>query len=147
MATRGLIPMRVVLLGAATLLMSACSANRVCPMYRTVGGIGFDATAYVATHPTAAKLCLDHTDPARTPGPTVTAPPAGSCQPIDRVTIGADSAGKERFDLTITTASGTVLLHATPNVRVRYVDPDPGCGNGSYRGGVTIAADGSVTST
>ena len=123
--------MRVVLLGAATLLLSACGSGHVCPMYRIADGISFDATAYVTAHPAAAKLCL--------------AP--GACQPIDHVTIGADGPGTEHLDLTVTTASGTVLLHQTASVRVRYINPDPGCDNGADRGLVTIAADGSVTTS
>lgn|SRR5689334_6853115 len=123
--------MRVVLLGAATLLLSACTSSHICPMYRTNGGIVFDTTAYTAAHPTAAELCLS----------------PGACQPIDRVFVPTTEPGTERLDLTVTTASGEVLLHATTDVRIRYRGGTAGCDNGSVGGDVTIAADGTVTSS
>jgi len=100
-------------------------------MHRTVGGIRFDATAYVATHPAAAQLCLS----------------PDSCRPIDRASVPATDPGTERLDFTVTTASGEVLLHATAAVRVSYHRGSHGCDNGFVSGDVTIAADGSVTSS
>lgn len=92
------------------------------------GGLTVDASAYVTAHPSAAKLCL-------TPG---------ACRPIGRFTIPGGGLGPHHLDLTVTTATGTVLLHTTAIVRLHHVDPDPGCDNGFDAGSVTIAADGSV---
>ncbi|WP_157437741.1 hypothetical protein [Actinoplanes subtropicus] len=125
--------MRVVLLGAAVLLLSACSVGRMCPMYRVAdgGGVTVDASAYVTAHPSVAKLCL----------------PAGLCRPIERFTIPGGGLDPHHIDLTVTTATGTVLLHATAIVRMHHVDPDPGCGNDFDAGSITIAADGSVATS
>jgi hypothetical protein len=125
--------MRIVLLSAAALLLSACSTGRMCPLYRIAdsGGIRVDASAYVTAHPYAAKLCLS-------PEP---------CRPIDRFTIPGGGLGPHHIDITVTTATGTVLLHTTATVRMHHVDPDPGCGNGFDAGSITIAADGSVATS
>ena len=120
--------MRVVLLGAAALMLSACSSGHACPMHVSEGGISFDTRAYVPAHPAAAELCLS----------------PGSCRPVDRARAPVRSPGTERVDFTITTAAGEVLLHATADVRVRYRGGSRGCDDRVLSGSVTVAADGRV---
>ena len=122
--------MRVLRAVVAVLLVSGCSAGRACPMYVAVSGIHIDATAYATAHPDAAEVCVGH----------------GKCQPIDRVFLPVDGPGTTRLDLAVTTAGGTVLLEATPSVKVRHVKMVRGCSNATDTATVTIAADGSITS-
>jgi len=119
--------MRAILIGAA-LLLSACSPT--CPRYRPFHFIAIDAYDFMVRHP-GSELCLSVTS-CTTDFQTI-------------VPLDAPPTGPTRLDITVLAANGTVLLHVTPAVRTENERPARGC-EGAARGGVTIDADGSVSS-
>jgi hypothetical protein len=137
--------MRAILIGAAALLLSACSSAYPCPGYVPFNFVSIDATDFMTRHP-GSELCLSiiscGTDFQKIV--PLDAPATGPTHP-DITHPDITHPDITRLDITVRATDGTVLLHATPTVRIHYERPNRGC-EASARGDVTIDADGSVTS-
>lgn len=123
--------MRAILIGAAALLLSACSDGNTCPKYVPFDHIWIDAADFMTRHP-GSELCLSLV----------------SCTQDYQYAVPLDTSptGPIRLDITVRATDGTVLLHVTPAVRIHHDRPNRGCDVYSATGAVTIDADGSVTS-
>ena len=123
--------MRAILIGAAALLLSACSTGDLCrPLHVSSGHVEIDAAGFMTRHP-GSELCLSPI----------------SCSTDLETFLRVDSADTVHLDITVRTDAGQVLLHATPSVRISFEPVARGCDNGTYSGWVTIDPDGKVSSS